>query len=103
MERAQCSERSERPERSKAAVRIAAMPHPPNGDHLLDVIDGIENPIVTHPHAEASGGVPDPLDPTRTGILSQCLNRGLNAYEDIPRQRLQIAPRGGRIGQAIGH
>ena len=46
------------------------MTHAAGGHHLLGIVNGIEDPIVSHPHAEASLGALDTLDTPRLGILS---------------------------------
>jgi hypothetical protein len=49
------------------------MTHPANSCDLLGIINGIQDVVVTHPHAEVSMGVLDPLDAMWAGILSELL------------------------------
>jgi hypothetical protein len=54
-------------------IDITPMMHQANSCDLLGIINGIQDAVVTHPHAEASMGALDPLDATWAGILSELL------------------------------
>jgi hypothetical protein len=59
-----------------------------DGDDLLGIIHGIENAIVPYAEAQGSTRAPDAFNPTRPGGVSERQNAGIDAPEDLARQRL---------------
>ena len=69
----------------ESPVHVAPMAHSADGHHLLGIIDGIEDPVITYPHPQPALSVLDTFGSTRVGIFSERVKASLDTYEDVPR------------------
>jgi hypothetical protein len=85
------------------AVDIPPMAHPANDDHLLAIIDVIQDAIITHPQPKAALRASKALNPTWPRIVRQVADPGVDSCEDRRCQRAQIPFGGGPDHEAICH